>query len=69
MADYRIDCVNKPDRYSPHERLTHVRWVVVGGWWADGFHAPCSVGGVWLVELYSCSSGSSSGGVKPCIGQ
>jgi hypothetical protein len=24
MADYRIDCVNKPDRNSPHERITHV---------------------------------------------
>jgi Protein of unknown function (DUF3892) len=24
MSDYRIDCVNKPDRNSPHERITHV---------------------------------------------
>jgi hypothetical protein len=24
MSDYRIDCVNKPDRSSPHERITHV---------------------------------------------
>jgi hypothetical protein len=24
MADYRIACVNKPDRNSPHERITHV---------------------------------------------
>jgi hypothetical protein len=24
MADYQIDCVNKPDRNSPHERITHV---------------------------------------------
>jgi hypothetical protein len=24
MADYRIDCVNKPDRSSPHEHITHV---------------------------------------------
>jgi hypothetical protein len=24
MGDYRIDCVNKPDRNSPHERITHV---------------------------------------------
>ncbi|WP_084305573.1 DUF3892 domain-containing protein [Bradyrhizobium sp. ARR65] len=24
MADYRIDCVNKPDRKSPHEHITHV---------------------------------------------
>ena len=24
MADYRIDCVNKPDRNSPHEHITHV---------------------------------------------
>lgn len=23
MADYRIDCINKPDRNSPHERITH----------------------------------------------
>jgi hypothetical protein len=21
MADYRIDCINKPDRNSPHERI------------------------------------------------
>ncbi len=24
MADYQIDCVNKPDRNSPHDRITHV---------------------------------------------
>jgi len=24
MADYRIDCVNKPHRDSPHEHITHV---------------------------------------------
>lgn len=24
MPDYRIDCVNKPDRNSPHEHITHV---------------------------------------------
>lgn len=24
MADYRIDCINKPDRSSPHEHITHV---------------------------------------------
>lgn len=24
MTDYRIDCVNKPDRDSPHEHITHV---------------------------------------------
>lgn len=24
MADYRIDCVNKPDRNSRHEHITHV---------------------------------------------
>jgi hypothetical protein len=24
MADYRIDCVNKPNRSSPHEHITHV---------------------------------------------
>ncbi len=24
MADYRIDCVNKPNRNSPHEHITHV---------------------------------------------
>ncbi|OMI01612.1 hypothetical protein BSN85_31885 [Bradyrhizobium brasilense] len=24
MADYRIDCVNKPDRKSPHEHITDV---------------------------------------------
>ena len=23
MADYRIDCINKPDRNSRHERITH----------------------------------------------
>ena len=23
MADYRIDCINKPDRNSAHERITH----------------------------------------------
>ena len=23
VADYRIDCINKPDRNSPHERITH----------------------------------------------
>jgi hypothetical protein len=24
MADYRIDCINKPDRNSSHEHITHV---------------------------------------------
>ena len=24
MADYRIDCINKPDRNSRHESITHV---------------------------------------------
>ena len=24
MADYQIDCVNKPNRTSPHEHITHV---------------------------------------------
>jgi Protein of unknown function (DUF3892) len=24
MVDYRIDCVNKPNRSSPHEHITHV---------------------------------------------
>lgn len=24
MADYRIDCVTKPNRTSPHEHITHV---------------------------------------------
>ena len=23
MTDYRIDCINKPDRNSPHERITN----------------------------------------------
>jgi Protein of unknown function (DUF3892) len=31
MANYRIDCVNKPDRYSTHERIT-----AVGGPKPDG---------------------------------
>jgi hypothetical protein len=24
MTDFRIDCVNKPDRNSPHDHITHV---------------------------------------------
>lgn len=24
MTDYRIDCINKPDRFSQHEHITHV---------------------------------------------
>jgi hypothetical protein len=24
MADYRIDCINKPNRNSPHEHITYV---------------------------------------------
>ncbi len=31
MSSYRIDCINKPDRDSRHERITHV-----GGPQADG---------------------------------
>jgi hypothetical protein len=36
MTDYRIDCVNKPDRNSPHERITHVGGPnPAGGRWKD----------------------------------
>jgi hypothetical protein len=36
MTDYRIDCVNKPDRNSPHERITHVGGAnPAGGRWKD----------------------------------
>lgn len=31
MADYRIDCINKPDRNSPHERI-----IAAGGPKPDG---------------------------------
>ena len=24
MSDYQIDCINKPERLSPHEHITHV---------------------------------------------
>lgn len=24
MSDYKIDCINKPDRNSAHDRITHV---------------------------------------------
>ena len=34
MADYRIDCVNKPNRNSPHEHITHVGGPA-GGRWKD----------------------------------
>ena len=37
MADYRIDCINKPNRDSPHERITHVGGPSPdgGGRWKD----------------------------------
>ena len=36
MADYRIDCINKPDRTSAHKRLTHVGGPTDGsGRWKD----------------------------------
>lgn len=36
MADYQIDCVNKPDRMSPHERITHVGGPLPnGGRWKE----------------------------------
>ena len=31
MADYRIDCVNKPDRLNAHEHITHVGGPNLGG--------------------------------------
>jgi hypothetical protein len=31
MADYRIDCVNKPNRSSPHEHITNVGGPNPGG--------------------------------------
>jgi Protein of unknown function (DUF3892) len=24
MTDYRVDCINKPDRFNAHEHITHV---------------------------------------------
>lgn len=24
MADYLVTCINKPDRLSPHEHITHI---------------------------------------------
>jgi hypothetical protein len=24
MTDYRVDCINKPDRFNTHEHITHV---------------------------------------------
>jgi Protein of unknown function (DUF3892) len=36
MADYRIDCVHKPNRMSPHEHITHVGGPKPeGGRWQD----------------------------------
>lgn len=37
MADYQIDCINKPDRFSPHEHITHVGGPSPdrGGRWKD----------------------------------
>ena len=30
MADVRVTCINKPDRNSPHEHITHLGG---NGWW------------------------------------
>lgn len=37
MAQYRIDCINKPDRNSSHEQITHVGGPrpAGGGRWKD----------------------------------
>jgi hypothetical protein len=36
MTDYRIDCINKPDRDSRHERISHVGGPrPEGGRWRD----------------------------------
>ena len=35
MADYRIDCVNKPNRNSAHEHITHVGGPSGLGRWKD----------------------------------
>jgi hypothetical protein len=35
MTDYRIDCVNKPNRNSPHEHITHVGGPNGSGRWKN----------------------------------
>jgi hypothetical protein len=33
MHNYQIHCINKSDRYNPHERITHVGGVHLGTRW------------------------------------
>jgi hypothetical protein len=65
MADYRIDCVNKPDRNSPHEHITHV-----GGPKPDGsgrWKDPTS-NVVALIESGNHRFYTSEGGVTAWVG-
>jgi hypothetical protein len=33
LAEYQVSCINKPDRYSAHEHITHIGGIVNGQRW------------------------------------
>jgi Protein of unknown function (DUF3892) len=65
MADYRIDCINKPDRNSAHEHITHVGGPNPGG---TGRWRDTVLNVVNMIETKAHRFYTNEGGVSAWVG-